>query len=97
MYKAIIIFMLTVILFFAYKVFMGNEYASENRQAGIAFLAEDSQKEGVTKRRRKDDAANKDAALCLLGPKVGRTLLFVISKRTAEKKRVNKPAEASHK
>ena len=48
MYKAIIIFMLTVILFFAYKVFMGNEYASENRQAGIAFLAENSQKEGVT-------------------------------------------------
>jgi len=48
MYKAIIIFMLTVILFFVYKVFTGNEHAAENRQAGIAFLAENGQKEDVT-------------------------------------------------
>lgn len=47
MYKAIIIFMLSVILFFVYKVFMGNEYAAENQQMGIAFLAENGQKTDV--------------------------------------------------
>lgn len=47
MYKAIIIFMLSVILFFVYKVFMGNEHSAENQQMGLTFLAENGQKQDV--------------------------------------------------